>query len=239
MSAMATIPSSSIHAINGTIAHEVASFYLMNGFWGIPEDYNLSMSELDIMVKDISVYTDYIERIRLNEPNCTVHIEHSFDMDAVYPGAYGTADCVVYDPIKKHLKVIDYKHGKGIIVEVENNSQLLYYALGAVTTLKYPFNSLELVVVQPRAFHAKGPIRNWIIGVEEIIDFRADLIEAAKRTEEKNPYFEAGDHCFFCGAIDICPKSETAKSFKRMKVMMPLFKTTPQEDFKPVGVVEN
>lgn len=231
---ISAVPSSSIHAIMGTIAHEVAAFYLEKGYWPLPDEFDLTMSELDDMAAAISVYTDYIARIKQKEPNNTIHIEHSFDMEKIYPGAYGTADCVSYNPDDKYLKVIDYKHGKGLVVEVENNTQLLYYALGAISTLNYPFRAVELVVVQPRAFHPKGPIRNWIVGAEEILDFEADLIAAAKRTEEKKPKFKEGSHCFFCAAIHLCPLSDKAKKAKMSKSMMPRFKSDPKKDFKPV-----
>ena len=239
MSEMAETPSSSIHAITGTIAHEVAAYYLTKGFYPLPDEYGLTMSELEVMVETgVKHYVEYIERLHDREPHNTFHIEHSFDMDMVYPGAFGTADFVSYNPETKYLKVVDYKHGKGLVVEVENNSQLLYYALGAVSTLDYPFRVVELVVVQPRAFHSKGPIRNWVIGVEELLEFEHEMKTAAKRTEAKDPYFKAGEHCFFCSAIEICPKSEEAKAAKRNKVMMPHFKSDPKDDFKPVKRVD-
>lgn len=233
LSKFSTKPSSSPHAILGTIAHEVAAFYLTKGFWPLPDTFGLTISELDIMVKAVSVYTDYIKRIKDTEPGNKFHVEHTFNMESVYPGAFGTADFVSYNPDSKHLKVIDYKHGKGLVVEVENNLQLLYYALGAIVTLNYPFQAVELLVVQPRAFHPKGVVRNWIIGIEEILDFKATLIEAAKLTEGKDPKFEAGEHCFFCPAIELCPKKTAAKAAKRAKVMKPLF-NDPRKDFAPV-----
>lgn len=236
LSGMAAERGSSPHAQLGTTAHEVAEFYLSNGFWPLPDDFGLTMSELDSMVKDgCSIYTDYIARMRLEDPDVIIHIEHTFDMNMVYPGCYGTADAVAYFPSSKILRVIDYKHGKGVVVEVEDNLQGQYYALGAIETLKYPFNQIQIVIVQPRAFHAKGPIRTWTYGIEKLLDFRADLIEAAKRTEEPNAYFEAGDHCFFCGAIDICPKSSEAKKAKRSKIMKPLFQKDPADEFEPVA----
>ena len=230
MSGFASKPASSVHAIMGTIAHEVAAFYLTKGFWPLPDTFGLTVTELDIMVQAVSVYTDHIKRLKEQEPHNKFHVEHSFDMEAVYPGAFGTADFVSYNPYDKYLKVIDYKHGKGLVVEVENNTQLLYYALGAIVTLNYPFRAVELMVVQPRAFHPKGKIRSWIVGIEEILDFQADLIKAAKRTEAKKPVFKAGGHCFFCSAIDICPKSKEAKKAKASTVMKPLF-NDPRKDF--------
>lgn len=238
MSEMSDVPSSSIHAIEGTIAHEVAAYRLIHGYWPLPDEFGLTMNELEIMAKAIQVYIDYCDNLHDKEPHNKFHIEHSFEMDMVHPDAYGTADFCSYNPRTKHLRVVDYKHGKGLVVEVEKNTQLLYYALGAVLTLDYPFDMVELVVVQPRAFHPKGPVRNWIIGAEELIDFRSDLVAAAERTESPNPEFKAGDHCFFCNAIDICPLSIEAKAAKRAKVMMPKFARDPKEDFVPIKRVD-
>lgn len=210
---------------------------MTEGFWPLPDKYGLSMDELEIMVKAIKIYTDYIEELHDAEPHNKFHIEHSFQMDMVYPGAFGTADFVSYNPDDKYLRVIDYKHGSGLVVEVEDNTQLLYYALGAVSTLPYPFRALELCIIQPRAFHPKGHIRKWIIGVERLLEFEHELKAAAKRTEAADPVFKAGDHCFFCGAIDICPKSSEAKQFKRQKIMMPKFASDPAQDFKPVSLL--
>lgn len=234
MSEMAEEPPSSIHAIMGTIAHEVAAYKLEKGCWPMPDEFGITFSDLVAMIKAIQVYIDYIDRIKGAEPDGIYHIEHSFDMEMVYPGAYGTADFVAYNPKTQYLRVVDYKHGAGLVVEVEKNTQLLYYALGAISTLNFPFKAVELVVVQPRAFHPKGKIRSWVVGVEEMLDFRAEMIEAAHRTESKKPYFEAGSHCFFCKAIHICPKSTEAKAAKQSTVMKPRFKSDPKDDFKVV-----
>ena len=226
---------SSIHAQQGTIAHEVAAFFLERGYWPLPDEFGLTMSELNAMAKAISVYTDYILRMRIREPQSIFHVEHGFDMGMVYPNAFGTADFVAYNPATRHLRVIDYKHGAGLVVEVEKNTQLLYYALGAAVTLNYPLQTIELVVAQPRAFHAKGPIRNWFVTIEEMFEFMAYLRESAKKTELPNPTFKAGSHCFFCGAIDICPLSKEAKAAKRAKVMKPRVKTDPKDEFKVIS----
>ena len=44
-------------------------------------------------------------------------------------GSFGTGDCVIVSDGLLHI--IDYKHGLGVLVSAEKNSQLSCYALGA------------------------------------------------------------------------------------------------------------
>ena len=229
---MADDEKSSAPAILGTIAHEVAEIYLTTGVWPDAAKYGMSEGEMKAVVTGVKVYTDYVQSIKNSEPNSIHHIEHGFDMHMVHPGAYGTADFVSYNPDTKRLRVADYKNGKGLVVEVFNNPQLLYYALGAALTLKYPFRTLELVVVQPRAFHSSGSIRSWVVGPETLWDFRADLIDAAKRTEKPNAPYAAGSHCFFCKGMSLCPIKDKAMAAKKGVFMAP--KMDAVDDFKPV-----
>jgi len=199
MSRMAWPEKDSVYAVEGTIAHDVASYFLENNEWPAPSRYDeMTEKSMEAIKKAVTVYTDYIDNLRLMHFRYQIFIEHGFDMGSVYPGAYGTADCVFYDMGNKVVKVIDYKHGAGLVVEVEDNLQLLYYALGAVTSLKLPFREVELTVVQPRAFHPKGKIRKWRIDVTTLLDFENKLVESAERTKAKNPKFKEGNHCFFC-----------------------------------------
>ena len=45
-------------------------------------------------------------------------------------GSFGTGDCVIVSDGLLHI--IDYKHGLGVLVSAEKNSQLSCYALGAL-----------------------------------------------------------------------------------------------------------
>jgi hypothetical protein len=134
-----------------------------------------------------------------------VWFEKKFHLEEIHPLLYGTADCVIYDPKKKILRVIDYKHGKGKLVEVLRNVQLMYYALGAFYTLELPVQLVEITIVQPRAFHPDGPIRSYTFDVVELLEFREDLLEAARRTELEDAPLVPGEHCRWCPAKALCP----------------------------------
>jgi hypothetical protein len=148
-------------------------------------------------------------------------VEEKFHLKELHPDLYGTSDCVLYFAEEKLLQVWDYKHGQGIAVEAENNEQLMYYALGALMKTKAPCSHVEMVICQPRCYHPEGPIRRWKISVVDLLDFSADLVDAALRTEDPDAPLVSGDHCRFCPAAPTCPKlHETAL-------------TTAQEEFSP------
>lgn len=196
-----------VAAKEGTAAHELASLALDRAF-----SSNVSVQEiLAKTIKAVSVYTDYVESLKRTNPNCPIHIEHSFDMSDIFDGLYGTADCVFFDKHNGILHVVDYKHGEGLVVEVENNLQLEYYALGALMTLGYTPAFVQMTIVQPRIFHPDGFIRHWLVPSLHFIDVEADIINEAKATLDPGAILLAGAHCIFCPAKITCPQKQNAK----------------------------
>jgi hypothetical protein len=147
------------------------------------------------MLDAVRVYVGHVESL-----NGERWVEHRFDLSHVHPGLFGTADCVVYNPKTRALFVIDYKHGAGIPVEVVDNEQLMYYAFGALSTLKLDVEKVVCTIVQPRCPHPEGPIRSWMFPLETLLDFGLDLVEFARRTEDPNAPLVPGEHCRFCPA---------------------------------------
>lgn len=148
-------------------------------------------------------------------------IEHKFDLSWLRPEMFGTNDLCMFVP-GEILHVLDYKHGMGLVVEVEDNSQLLYYALGALHSLCWDEIAEEydadlmprevvLTVVQPRASHPDGPVRSWTVDPTYILeDFKAALADAADLARGEKPPLKTGPWCEknFCRAKGICPALE-------------------------------
>src|SRR3546814_2449740 len=112
-----------------------------------------------------------------------------------------TGDAVLYRPSTGELRVYDLKYGRGVPVEVERNSQELYYGLGA--TMAEPgrlVNTVELVIVQPRAPHRDGPVRRWETTGMELPDWAVELVDAAKRTARPDAPMNTGEWCKSCTA---------------------------------------
>lgn len=190
---------SSAYAEEGTLAHEHAA--------GVLEGKPLPSDIDDEMLENIKIYTDYVIRTygEASGDGCFLNVEQRFNLEEIHPGLFGTADAVVYDADKKILHVIDLKYGKGVPVDVEDNRQLKYYALGAMLANKVPVSSVHMTIVQPRCAHEKGPIRTSIITPIDLLDFAADLKDAAIRTEKPDAPLVPGDWCRWCPASPLCP----------------------------------
>lgn len=136
-------------------------------------------------------------------------IETMFDLSGVYPGMFGSNDVALFIP-GVYLDVGDYKHGRGKVVKIQDNSQIKYYGLGALRKLCVDeFDEPDVIdtfVVQPRAHHKDGPVRTASYSNRQItLDFRRELVSAAKMTEREDAPIKAGDWCFFCPGKTKCP----------------------------------
>ena len=188
----------SAYAEEGTEAHTRAAKWLKGE--EVPKPSTEAEWE---MFNAVAEYVQYVtDRI---ESEDEVLIEHSFDLSAIHPGCYGTADCVIWKPRAKHLIVIDYKHGAGLLVQAVNNSQLKYYALGALITCGFPAETVEMVIVQPRISVPEGPIRSQTIPAIDLFDFSVDVADYATATEQPDAPLVPGEHCRFCPAAPSCP----------------------------------
>lgn len=189
---------SSVYAEEGTQAHDIAA-HLLSGkaIVHLPPDMEAPISE----------YVDAVRKEVESDPDATLLVEHGFDLSQVHPGAFGTADAIVYLPSKKLLQVWDFKYGAGIPVEVEDNLQLQYYALGALLSTNFKCATVESIIAQPRCPHEDGAIRRWSYPVVSLIDFALDVAFLATKTEDPNAELVPGSHCRFCpaGAAGVCP----------------------------------
>lgn len=185
----------SSYAAEGTAAHDLAAHCLRTGSNPTPA-----------VDPDGAVQT-YIDHVRSLVPykGDTLLIEQSFHLKELHPDLYGTADAVVWKPAERHLHVIDYKHGAGVMVEVKGNPQLRYYALGALLSSGFPAMKVTTTIVQPRCQHPDGVIRSETFDAFDLLDWSADLVDAVKRTEDPNAPLNPGDHCRFCPAAAVCP----------------------------------
>lgn len=113
------------------------------------------------------------------------------------PQGFGTCDCVMIGG--EMLTIVDYKHGKGVEVSAENNSQMRLYALGALRKYTAIFgNTIKTVsmnIVQPRI---KDEISTDIISVDELKAWGESIKPVAQKAFAGLGEFVPGDHCRFC-----------------------------------------
>ncbi len=203
---------SSFAAEEGTRAHNLAEVCLIKGYE--PEDFYMQEFEGATIdenyINAVNVYVNYCNSLR-NKPN--VHwsgVEDSFELShLVGADCGGSADfSIAYG---KTLEVVDYKHGQGIVVDVEGNTQARLYALGLFRLLEKEqpkiakkIKTVKLVIVQPRIAHVDGPIRIEEITVDELIRFQKKCKRAIRKGESGRGVFVAGDHCTFCPRAGHC-----------------------------------
>lgn len=177
----------------------------------------LQVFEVDAdMVSGVRQYRDYIKdevAKALKEYGVAPMVlsETSFDLSHIHPDMFGTNDALIFIP-GKLLVIVDFKYGRGKVVEVEANLQLLYYALGALHTLIPNLEAamlpdvVRLTVVQPRARHKDGPVRTWDTDAQYVLeDYRNMIVKAIERTRAEDAPYYAGDWCQFC-AKATCPE---------------------------------
>lgn len=192
------IPSTTnVYAEEGTRAHDFGAQWLKTGIKPVITDPEMA----DAVAGWVRLINSFQAR-KLS----TWWIEHRFDLSKVYPGCFGTCDAAIWWPDMRKLIVPDFKYGAGIYVSPKDNPQLKYYALGALMTLQLPAETVELGIFQPRIETEQGPYRSVEIDTIDLLDFRVDLVEFAKRTEDPNAPLIPGDHCRFCPAAPTCPE---------------------------------
>lgn len=196
------------YAAEGTVAHAAGYLSLRMGvdpvmYVGKKID---GMKVTMEMALAVGVYVDKVNTLSKSS-NAEPKLEVQFSLERLNPKEpmFGTADCVIWDELTAHLHVLDYKHGQGVVVEAVDNVQLQYYALGAVLELKVKPRQVTVWIIQPRAPHRDGTVRDWTFGWDHLIEYRHELMTAAYRTREDGAPLVIGDHCRFCPASAVCP----------------------------------
>jgi hypothetical protein len=150
-------------------------------------------------------------------PNTTVYVESKIDSSSFTTEGQGsTLDIGIAVWSARELIIADYKYGKHA-VEVKNNSQLIYYALGMLIKLKAfkKFDRIRLVIIQPRASHKDGHIREHVISVEDAIKWGKKFRKVVKIALKPNAPLKIGDKwCFFCLAKKKCPAMKAKMASK-------------------------
>lgn len=200
----------SIYAQEGTLAHELCELKLKKYTTVMPKGtytraHNKIMkSELwqSEMEGTSETYLEYVKEIMLScEIAPAVLIEKRVDFSRYVPEGFGTADCLILAADTLH--VIDYKHGKGVVVDADHNPQMMLYALGAMSELSllYRFKFVHMTIVQPRV----NNISEFTMTADELVEWGESVVKPrAEAAISGNGTFEAGDWCRFCRAKQQC-----------------------------------
>lgn len=195
-----------VYSREGTAAHALADKCLRET--KNPPAYIGQTIEGVIVSKDmavaVQVYIDHVRGLLYDDETTAWGIEERFSLDPIDAELFGTCDfwAVVGDT----LHVRDYKHGKGVAVDVDGNTQLQYYALGALylaQRAKKRIRHVVMGIVQPRMSTGDG-IKTWRTDVGTLIEFGETIRAGVERVRSDNPPFVPGDHCRWCERAATC-----------------------------------
>ena len=201
----------SSYAAEGTLAHSICEVKLRGYAAAIPKRTTtaklkklkndpLYQPEMDGYTEE---YIDYVKKIALSFSGpATIRIEEQVDFSALVPEAFGTADCLVL--FSDELHVIDFKYGKGIKVDAEENPQLKLYALGALSKFGFIYNISKVVlhIVQPRLDN----FSMWETTAAALRTWGEQIKPTAQLAYNGEGEFRSGDHCRFCKIASTCKK---------------------------------
>ncbi len=214
--------SESGHAREGSAAHALGETCLLRReapfeYLGDPAPAE-DLADITVsadMTDAVDVYVHHIRRQLGDRPLEAHMVERRVSLEKLgewAEGMFGTADFVWYEDGTRTLYVNDYKHGQGVAVEVEDNPQLKYYAVGALLNSGLEFVDMATVrvvvtIIQPRKPHDDGPVRSIEYNAQALLDWSVgELRQAVEATQaEDAPLVPSEDACRFCRAKGICP----------------------------------
>ena len=212
------------YAAEGTDAHTLCEYRLKQAL-GIPAEdpiENLSWynEEMEECAAGYAAYV--VELLETAKQTCSdpvVMIEQRVDFSRWVQEGFGTADCIlIADGV---LNIVDYKHGKGVEVSAEGNTQLSLYSLGALEIFDgiYDIDRVCVHIFQPR----KSNVVSSMMDKTDLYQWAdTELTEKAQLAYEGQGSFSCGEWCRFCKAKAECrERAEANLALARYKFQSP------------------
>lgn len=193
-------------ATEGTDAHRLCEHKLLTALGQPSDDPTENLSYFNQEMDDCaSGYASFVmEQVAAAKETCTdpvVMVEQRVDFSRWVEEGFGTADCIII--ADGTLRIVDYKHGLGVLVSSEDNPQMKCYALGALELFDdiYDIDRISMTIYQPRRQNVstfemdKSDLYAW---ADEILKPTAELAFAGDGN------FLCGEWCGFCKAKFDC-----------------------------------
>lgn len=211
----------STYAEEGTLAHSIAELRARKRYTTDlrPSEYEQQLAELQAhplydaeMMECTDEYLELIDSIIPEHKEPKILLEERLDYSHIAEGGFGTGDCVIVS--EERIDVIDYKHGKGVRVEVKDNPQLKLYGLAAMGLWAkqgtYTDKVVGAHVCQPRnggsssILYTAKDIAVWGVDVVKPAALKAQECYESYPDDLTDDMLCAGEHCRFCKAKAIC-----------------------------------
>lgn len=208
----AKIPEESTYfAMEGTLAHAYCAKCLKN-MLGLPtQEEDRETKELESfysseMPDHVRTYVEYVttqlEEARKTTPDASLFVETKVSLEGFVPGSFGFADAIIV--ADGTAEVVDFKYGKGVRVDAQDNPQMMLYALGTLLELgdEYDIKTFRCTIIQPRLDN----ISSMEISVADLVNWAVGKVKpAAELAVRGGGWMQAGPWCRFCKARAVCP----------------------------------
>lgn len=200
--------SPSPYAQQGTDAHSLCQYKLEKALGMNTQDPTKNLEYYDAEMERcadeyVTFVMEQVEEAKHHCPDPVILIEQRLDFSKYVEVGFGTGDCVIVaDGL---LQLLDYKHGLGILVSAEENSQMMCYALGALELFDgiYNVDTIKMTIFQPR----KSNVSTYTLSKEDLLKWGNEVLSpTAKLAYAGEGEFKAGDHCQFCKIKATCRK---------------------------------
>lgn len=200
---------SSVYAEEGTLAHEIAEYALMQYLEGLYDpivDEELPVNDEHLknplfsidMANYIRDYCDYVigEGYEMQKADglSEMFLERKVDITDYAPDSFGSVDVTLVSD--RTIHIIDLKYGAGVKVFADHNEQMMLYALGALkAAASKDITNIRMTIAQVRLDHydtfemSKGELLDW---AEKV------LKPAAKAAIQGKGKQVIGSWCGFC-----------------------------------------
>lgn len=197
-------------AAEGTVAHALAEDHMRKTLEGkrltVPAKIKNDPLFRPAMVEHVATYCEAImetyHQMQEDGADPSVYLEVQLDLTPWVPEGFGTADCILIG--NGALHVFDFKYGKGVPVDAEDNPQLKLYGLGAMNEfgMLYDIDLVTLHIIQPRL----DSITEWSIARDLLEWWGECTVKPIAQTAFKGEgNFNPGtSQCRWCRCKNVC-----------------------------------
>ena len=193
-------------AAEGSDAHSLCEYKLRKALGMEAKDPTEDLTWYDAeMEESASGYAAFVmELVAEAKKACSdpvVLIEQRLDYSKYVQSGFGTGDCVLISDGTLHI--VDFKYGRGVLVEAEDNPQMKLYALGALEIFDclYDIDTVSMTIYQPR----RANVSTFTLTRQELLDWAETvLVPTAELAYAGDGEYHCGEWCQFCKAKADC-----------------------------------
>lgn len=165
----------------------------------------------DEMIEAADIFTSYVHDLVGSDALEAMHVEETIYAPAIHSECWGTPDVwwASVGAAGAIVHIPDFKYGHRFVDAFENWQCIGY---GAAVLSRPEFSGIDrnqiqmnFHIIQPRNYHAAGPIRTWTTTAATLIPYWEQLTLAYAAAFSQSPLCMTGDECRDCRGRHYCP----------------------------------